>query len=75
MVLAQSSATGVPLNCTTEALVGAGASLIRTTFAFGSGVSASSAALLRFRPRLPLPLASLAASLSARFARASLRSL
>jgi hypothetical protein len=70
--LGKSGVTCVPLICATEPLADSGALLIRTTL--GSGVSTSGVVLLRFRPRLPLPLASLVASLLARFARASLRS-
>ena len=47
-----SSATGIPLICTTKAL--AGALLIRATLAFGSGASASGITLLCFRPRFAL---------------------
>jgi hypothetical protein len=46
-------------------------SLARATFRFGSVASASNDAFVRFRPRFPWALVALAASVSARFARAS----
>jgi hypothetical protein len=54
-----------------RANVSAGLSLARATFRFGSFASASSDSFVRFRPRFPLALVALAASVSARFARAS----
>ena len=55
----------------TEARVGASPSHARATFRFGSVASASDDAFVRFRPYFPLALVALAASVSARFARAS----
>ncbi|KAF2189106.1 hypothetical protein K469DRAFT_76499 [Zopfia rhizophila CBS 207.26] len=57
---AVSSATVVSLICVTGDIAGFDASLIRAALAFDSAAPASSAAFLRFRPRFPLPLVSLA---------------
>jgi hypothetical protein len=54
----------------TGANVGASSSLARATFRFSSVASASNNSFVRFRPRFPLALVALAASVSARFARA-----
>jgi hypothetical protein len=54
----------------TVANVGASSSLARATFRFSSVASASNDAFVRFQPRFPLALVALAASVSARFARA-----
>jgi hypothetical protein len=54
----------------TKASVGASPPPAHATFLFGSVASASNDAFVRFRPRFPLALVALAASVSARFARA-----
>ncbi|KAF1830510.1 hypothetical protein BDW02DRAFT_572977 [Decorospora gaudefroyi] len=61
------------LGDSTAACAGCSPSLIRATFGSGSDSVASAAddAFVHFRPRVPLALVALAASASARFARAS----
>ncbi len=62
--LGGSGVTCVPLICSTEPLADSGALLIRATLTFGSGVSASGTALLRFRPRFALSAVASSASAS-----------